>query len=445
MSSHHKPSELEKLTERSQEKSRFRKISEKIYDTILVGVFVFHVGTQSYKIGHDIQHDIQPSPIRQEFEQKTGISINGWKEDVEGNPQRLSTISKIIEREQHELPFMLNSIDIESENYLKRGIFGQAGTFFNYGGVYNSFTNIIAIKNYAGTVDPSLIHHEIKHAKEHQISKNNPEFKKQWKALTYDSQGESLYLSLSEQLCNRIIGLQSVVDKNKTRNDSANRDFGFITSYARTNFYEDVAEIGTFAEDMPVSDYRYDVLYEQRNPRILAKVKLAEEYGIVPKGFLDYVWLRNLEDSMVKIGNYPSWGLIPDATVDYLMESERFLEHYPDSVYEAKIRSVRGDIMSHFVKYGEYGGLMFTADEALAEYKQGLTATYKDPWSYEQSMIGATRIVYANYIRSEGDAMCATRETYRIWGKAHAIFTRDFRKCISRCDVNDYLRQHGLL
>src|SRR3989344_9144141 len=273
----------------------------KFMKIVSIPVILFHSTTQFVYWGNDIINGLNPSEKRVEFKKEFGFPIRGLENDIEEKPVDISDIGIVFYCEQVEKPFDIGSIRIRSDNYLKKSIVQQIDDAI--------FSNLCYYTYYGIVIDDlilkSTISHEIKHAKTFDIIKNNPDFIKNWKELSNDGSGNSLYLNNKEQL-QVYMGLEYLVDEDRIKEEE-NRNIGFVTNYARTNVYEDIAELGELAETNVTKFIEwFGYQYEPKNEKIIAKVKLAQENGIIPKEFSEYVHLESILDD-ADVGDESNW------------------------------------------------------------------------------------------------------------------------------------------
>lgn len=401
----------------SQKETKFKIIKNKIKKAlkkVTFGIVLFHAGTQAINWINDSVNVLWPSKQRAEFEQEYGISIKGWKGDVEEQNYALSFAAEVVDKEQREKPFQLCSISFESENYLKKNFINQARYLFTteHSGYY--LLNRITLR----FPNLSVLHHEIKHAKTFEIIEKHPEFIEKWKALAFDENGNSQYLNRLEQVCSKAKILNKLVME-KYSDSEQNIKFGFVTNYARTNLYEDVAEVCELAE-RPFGDE----LKKNQNPIIAAKIKLAEEYALIPREFSEYVALKELfEDAISSFGFHTNL----EESQSFIEKSEQFLRNHPNSVYEISIRSNRGKI---FEKE--------SPELAIKEWKQGLTAQFKEHLDYA---------IILKYIAQAYSKLNAPEKS-QLYDNAYQEFHRRLKNNdvhISKRGVNDFLQSHGEL
>lgn len=339
---------------------------------VTIPVILFHGATQIVYWGNDIINGLNPSEKRIEFKKEFGFPIRGWEKDIENQPKDISDMGIIFYQEKLEKPFDIGSVRIRSNHYLKKSIVQQIddAVFSNLG--YYTYYGIVI----DDLIFKSTISHEIKHAKTFDIIKKNPEFIEKWKELANDEYGNSLYFNNKEQM-QVYMGLEYLVNEDKIKEEE-NKKLGFVTNYARTNPYEDIAELGELAE-MDVTSFIewFGYKYEPKNEKIIAKVKLAQEYGIIPMEFSEYVMLENvLYDAVV--GNELRWN--SKKADEFFDLSGKFLEKNKETTYQCELRNKRAWIIQH--RFDDEESVI----AAISEYKLSVKAKYKDPVSYKNSL-----------------------------------------------------------
>ena len=283
-------------------------------------------------------------------------------------------------------------------------------------------------------MDPETIHHEIKHAKTFKVLENHPEFKTEWNQLAVNGEGTSLYASALERIFSWI----------KTRNPKAPveqarlEEQGFVSSYAQLNLLEDIAEIGELAETSP--EFSRIELWTQnpdRYSKIISKFKLAEKYGLISSGFLEYVALSQ------KYREADPEGKISDENKadHFLEESRQFLEKYPFSSYSLPLRLARGNILvaKAHILVARAQNSRENIYEAITEYKLGLTAGYKTPEDYP-AILRRLRSIHETITL---DAFCS-----RVYKEAELEFWTRYHAhdlTLPNKGVNDLLEWYGEL
>jgi len=424
---------LEKMEEKKMKKGKkkgFRRILNWAGNVLAVTALA-HGATQLGFWANDLYHAAFPSKQRAAFKEEFGFPLRGWNADLTREYNKVSNISETVAEEMHSLPFDLASIRIRSDNYLKMPFIDQLGQIITRGNSgYYGLNRIVLDEgsSYATT------HHEIKHAKTFEIARKHPEFLDRWRALSLDENGESLYLNLVEQGCSRFRGLGKFVDEEKLDYKN-NEALGFVSNYARTNVYEDIAEVGEEAE-MGYSNL-VDWLApddSERNEKLAAKFTLAEEYGIIPKGFMEKVLL----DKAIR-GIWGRHGMHHSARArKYLDSSEAFLEKYPDSVYECEVRANRSNILVDFAySFDPKDRNDDRAELAREEIVRTLTADFKDILGYVGAL-GHGEEFYRSSLRDN--------ETAQLFIDAKMEFWKRFREgdpTLSSTGVNDFLAERG--
>ena len=306
---------------------------------------LFHGATQLNYFRNDIYNAVNPSPVRREFQEEYGFPIRGWKADIEEQPQDLKDIAETVCRERQTRDFKLNNIRVESANYLKRDIIEQAITIVATG-QYSGWCYLdrLGLKRKAGE---GTVSHEIKHQKIYEVIRVHPEFLEKWDALSRDEDGKSLYrgyiATYGEDI--RFIG--------KLFRDNRGLDYeklGFVSLYAMSNIGEDIAETCERAEINPhdLESVLFGIKPNPhndripRNEKIVAKIKLAEEYKLIPEGFMEFHELyTTYQEAYASVENTSETKLAEE----YLEKTKAFLNKHPNSVYECELRRKRGELL----------------------------------------------------------------------------------------------------
>lgn len=232
-------------------------------------VLVFHLLTQVGHWSNTAYHRMNPSRMRQQFEQAFHTQLRGWGADIENEPELITAYANIIEREYRTRPFTFNSLVIEPAEYWKQNMAEQLVTIFKTYrmGHYERMWRKIGLSNHLHDSDAeSVLRHEIKHHKIYDVVEKHPEFEREWKKLVLDEHGQSMYLSKVAQTVSNFRLIHRLVKRNN--NEKINHSLGFISNYARTNFHEDAAELCEYME--------YDGNYTEKNEIIQDKNKNPE-------------------------------------------------------------------------------------------------------------------------------------------------------------------------
>jgi len=344
------------MAEPKKPKGKIRRALEKI----VAGAVLLHAGTQLSYLANDLYHSARPSAVRVAFEQEFGIPLKGWASDIENKPQQITAITEALREEKTEGDLHINTIRVESPNYLKKSIDEQFYQIFTFGysglcipGSGNAEIKINARD--AGDIQRT-VHHEAKHAKAFAVMRAHPEFLERWDALSRDGEGNSLY-----HVPNRLYhppfrpifswlpGLHNIVQDDRSQSPTHYENLGFVSPYAMTDIDEDIAETGASAEGFVL-----DCLPSSRAPisdTLRKKYRLAEEYGLVPQ---EYNSMLNLQDLA-----RAAWGSdqVTDATIvdSFIRSSQAFLEEHPGSRWEQDVLGTRGTLIYNLPKTVEFG------------------------------------------------------------------------------------------
>jgi hypothetical protein len=409
------------------------KIS-KITNIILAAVLGLHIGTAGINLANNYHHEKKPSSLRTEFKQEFGLPIRGWSDSIEKDAQAVAIISEVMQREQLERPFTLNSIRIEPSGYLKKGPLEQLYSLIKSHSAFYMLDRVTV--NYSSSKWNDVTH-EIKHDKTFEVLKQHPELKKKWKELAKDEHGKSLYLNEIEQVILGVPLLDNLIDKEK-KNSTLNEKLGFVSSYARTNYLEDIAELGEMAQvQLGVNYELYNWLYgPDANPIIKAKFELAQQYGLISKEFTEYIGIyRQYTDAWGGNGSLDTTKAEP-----FMKASADFLAKHPNHIYEGILRLSRGSVMKTKASYNSFSNPKEANwQEVIAEYKKGLVVPFKDVMTYG----GILRELEEVYRYNLDDNAKAD-----IYAKAEKMHSGKFSSGdvkLARIGVNDFLKVMGEL
>ena len=298
---------------------------------VIAGISL-HLSTQLNIWCNELYSISNPTPIRKNFEKKFGYPILGMEEQIEGNPSNVLRLTRIIENEMKSKPFKLRAIKIRSDDYLKNSLSTQfhKACFVPILGTYQK-NSLILKDNYYDAV----AHHEIKHAKTDEIIKSEPDFYNKWKSISVNEWGNSVYFSNLEQLAFLTNGFFNLINKSVIDKEE-NLKLGFISNYSRFNVAEDIAELCESAER------KNKILFENtNNPLILKKLHLAEEYKLIPPGFVKYSNLVN------QYNNFNLSDIQTRRLEEFILQANNFIQDYPDSFYTGDIKNMKGLLLYH--------------------------------------------------------------------------------------------------
>lgn len=346
--------------------SRFKKIARKI-GIVALPIALFHAGTQiAYWTNSFVN---QETNMRNEFNQEFGFPINGWQKDIEENGAAMSHLAAIINKEMIERKFSINALNMMSDSYAKKNLMQQVD-FMLAGNLayYFSLSNTIGLND--DFAIPTAIH-EIKHAKTYDIIKEDSSFLEKWGRLSENYLGDSMYNNLLDEIRLSVRPFNKV---NMSIDQLAGQQMlGFVNKYADRNVYEDIANLCELAEDKPETFISW-IYGNNKNEKIINKVKLAEEYKLLPEEFSEYVLLLKRYNAL---GYEENTCLKADIT-NFIVRSRAFLEKHKDTVYESRIRNMNGKLF-------ESKGIL---SEAIFEYRRSLTSSYKGIPEYKDALVG---------------------------------------------------------
>lgn len=363
---------------------KFRTIWNKIKKPIkwtATSLLFLHLATQINYSFNEIRDEVSPSKKQQEFKDEFGFPLIGFSKDLFKGPD-LSNICAAIQYERAQRDFDINFLRVKSKDYLNKSWVEQFDQFFIGGSSYfNPFDDGISVEKNCRF---NTMHHEIKHAKTWEIKKEHPALIDEWKRLALDGDGNSLYLDGTEQFCLRIRFLNGLLNKKKFVTDE-NRKLGFISDYARINVYEDIAELCTEAEVNPGdfnkfiygNDFKHDGDF---NPTIVAKLNLAEKYGLIPKEFSEYLEVLKLKTGGMDC-DFHKVSTNRKKIIPFFVESEKFLNEHPGSIYSINLRVSRAEAYREMCPSNKED-----LENAVREYKQALNSGFKDNYCYALSL-----------------------------------------------------------
>jgi hypothetical protein len=301
----------------------------------LAGVAVATIGLLGARMASD--YHLRGTEMRAHFESRFGVKWSGWKKDVEENPKFVHDISEAFEKEWIGKPFVIRNLRVVPKEFYKRDILEWADTLVNSEVAGRADKNHPGFGKYAVWIPPhviaSTVHHEVKHLRTYAALEKYPKMREEWEALSKRADGSSEYLG---------------EDWNKVsyRFENELLQKGFVSSYARKNFLEDVAAFGEIIETEP--DFIRSQLFSFSPPnRILfEKLSLAQKYGIVSPETYEYLHLTHRFIEEVMQPNFRN----ATATKNLL---RRFIVRHPRSVYAP-------EVLKSMLEYERVGGVELT-------------------------------------------------------------------------------------
>ena len=389
---------------------------------------LFHLTTQA---NYCLQAN-QESEQRTAFEKEFGFPLQGYREDVEDREENVSRIALAVYRQKLEKDFNLSAIRISSDDYTRKSIVGQLEhILFEGGSAYSGIAPPDLQRLYFNhnSVSYSTVVHELKHTKTEEIHDQHPEFKEKWLAITPDEDGVSAYSSLPLWFISKLryIGKYVTIGNYDPKE---NERLGFTSSYGRFWWYEDVAVVSEEAQNNSLGDIKNYIrfLYLEKNEKIIAKVNLLQEYGLIPAEFTEYIGVRkhfkDYED-IQKSEENRCWE--KESSLDKVLKaSAAFLNSYPETTYGIILRQMRGNFLEKNKRYAE----------AILEYKSGLHFAFKDHETYA-NILGSLSDCYNHLDNNEESSLYAqAKERYVAGWKGNDIH-------IAVHGVNDFLEENG--
>lgn len=391
---------------------RMKRITKRLGYAIIL----FHILTQAGYWTNQVYHQQNPSLLRRQFEQLYGVKLRGWKSSIEEKGSLMSNFAEVLDAEYHIRPFRMGPLTMEANDYWKKDFVDQMATIFTSGhsGYYVPHLSRININQ--GERRYTLIH-EIKHHMTYDALQKNPEFREEWEKLSRDQKGNSYYMNFAEQTASRFRGTNLLV---RRRPNFIER--GFVSEYAQTNFFEDVAELCETMQDSANLREKYEWLFGKTpNQRIRKKIELAIKYGLLPPEIVERIRLTVL--SLDAANPYEA---TQEKIDNYLSESALFLRQFPKSIYVGEMHANRGNFFS----------TRNMKSEAEKEYFACLEARHKDITSYLSALNGLLEI-------------------YRDVPEKKAIFDRAYNQeywrrfragdpLLPKIGINDWLEQQGI-
>ncbi|MGV8152243.1 MAG: hypothetical protein ACP5OG_04110 [Candidatus Nanoarchaeia archaeon] len=385
------------------------KIRKKIIYPLIFGIAALslnpsHIAKDT--VDYSYVNSSPESKIRKEFRQKFGFPIYGDSKYIEENPKNISIIAEALTRERFEKEFSLKGIYILPKDAEYWNKFNKDG--LDPAGCYNRLLDSITL-NFE-TITSSNFTHELKHNKTFEISQINPEFLDKWKDLAKDENGNSLYLSDNNDPNQVRFFSYKELEKN-----------GFISPYSQIHVIEDIAVIcQSLGSGSDAAIFIY--LNYEKNQKIIDRIKLAQEYQILPKESLEYFEL---------IKNLP-YKKNQDTLELLFLKSQEFLDKYPKSVYTSEILRGRASLKQRSQEH------KYSSDEIIRDFKKVLNCKYKPLGAYNSTLLDLSQ-----EYETLGD-----NKRKELYSNAHTEYYKRLNSGdvhIATRGVNDFLIENGEL
>lgn len=267
---------------------------------------------------------LQSSQFRSFFQEKYGARLSGWRKDIEENPSLMNAINFSLRQEWLESPFNLSSLRITPNEFYHKSIWEQLEVMTGRGNDFlgRARKSIFGLKmELIPSAEQHTVHHEIKHIRTYDVLRKYPHFREEWENLCRDKEGRLLFTD----------------DWEKTVR-SKDIELGFIGQSARKSLMEDVAEIGESVESFPESVATLIFDPSPQGRIFLAKVRLAQKYGIIPPETIQFLEFHRLDMfAMSELGR-PEWkGKYKQRMKLAIYRAYQFLRKFPNSIYAPEL------------------------------------------------------------------------------------------------------------
>ncbi len=309
----------------------------------LGGLMLWSAANMGFNNTLQTYYSLKPDQTRESYKQRYGHSISGYEPYLGKDRWEVPNIVSIIERESLEGGLNLKSLRYEPSNFLKKNLLEQLSFIFTGGYEGYAIGSHITL-----TEDASYetVTHELKHNKTYQVLKQHPEFKERWERIAQDSTGKTGYVPwVKYGLSNlRLVGNLFCNSKGASFKD------GYVSGYARTNFYEDVAELATEIEDHRIMGwfqfefFSFVMDSSDSNSKLRAKMDLLIEYGLVPPETFEFYQIKQTFWDGIEMRSVSR-----EKGERFLKESEEFLEKHPRSTFAQTVHSGRAWVISELL------------------------------------------------------------------------------------------------
>ncbi len=377
----------------------------KIFNRLLQGAKIgvasftaFYAIAQTPNLANNVANSLNPSKIRHEFRHEFGTEILGWNDDVEYSGSNVSAAAIAFSREWRASEFNIAFLRIEPRGFWEKSFWGQ---YTNGAGGYFFPTKVSCTSDcYSST----LIH-EIKHAKTFDVIFKDPSFLVKW----MDAMGFFEF-------------------KNRSEVEDA-----FVSDYAKTNVFEDIAEFTGFMETILGAEF---VNEYKDNEFISKRLELAIEYGLTAKEFPKLMKIVELYHSyfLERLQNN-----FKARYETFSKECDEFLNENPSSNFEINVREMKAFSAKQLVFAN-----VLDVKEAVELYKDALKSGFKDPAAYNDILHELLNF----YSPEFPDKRTLSTNEYKT--VVAAIQEYDYRLengdiYLSERGVNDFLEQRGFL
>ncbi len=419
-----------KISEETKKRSSDTwKTAKKLFYSALI----LEATVQIIHTGNEIRQNLFPSEYQQETEEMFGFKILNIPNNLDGHD--LTNMTERIMIEKQEKDFELDKIRIIPAHYLEQSFLDHLGDIFTtgYDGYYAN--KVVGLQH---DFDPQTLTHELKHRKTFEVIAEHPEFLEKWKALAVDEDGNSIYKTGFQQAATYIKILNNFA-KEDPLTTSESIELGFMSDYARTNVYEDIAVLCETAEEVRVglsTDFGSMVRDDSTKGNILIKKKLelAQEYGLLPEEFSEYMVLKEDQRELYLGRMCIDGSKVPD----YIEKIEDFLERYPESTYKADLTYDKCRFMRTIIPFEEEEAAAYI-DNIVSHLKEGLEISPKY-WTGYGLLLTEMEKMYRHHLNDP--------ERASIYEEAQVQYFKRREEgdlSVLKNGVNDFLREKGEL
>jgi len=345
-------------------------------------------------------NNTRPTSAQREAFERLFCPIYGFKEDIEESDGKLSMIAEAVNRTRIQQGWTPEYIEVISPDYSRKNAFRQAESLYPNSKNLAGKCRDQKVFLYAPDFTLNHIYHELGHAFFNRIKDENPNAIEEFKSLSTDEHGRSLYLNTDTSDEAEISRLEKIAIER-----------GFINHQAMKKNpeegTEEWAETAALAATDPSQFHKR--LYEEKNSngnkRLIKKIKFLQDIGLIPKEFSSAVEIINL-------GEFHPGG----KSEGYLEKSQDFLNIHPNSVYNCRIHNDRG---RHYHRLAQNTSDNPTrqkelAERAIEELKMSLQVPYR-PSRFYESALSQLAIIHTTILKDNNtaDQFRATRDEHK--------------------------------
>ncbi|MCA9478063.1 MAG: hypothetical protein KC535_02870 [Nanoarchaeota archaeon] len=320
--------------------------------------------------GNIIFNDLFPSQQRKDFKKEFGFDLHGWRKDIEEQPTNLRTLVLSLQKERLIKPFSnMKEARIVPREFWKQSLWEKIPFHFVTGQYFSG--NLLLLPNKVLTFHQ--VFHELSHEKYNYSTLDY--FAQGWPATDNNLTRPDFMKYFEHYIISEYI--LHKLDSKESQQWLEETGFSFVSKYATTSFYEDVAETAKTALSDPLLIGK--LVREQPESDLSKKYEILVKDSLVSGDLVDLSLTMKLYDaSLVQkvrdLETGAATGISPQHEYlrTFFVKAKSFLIENPQSVYTGTIATLAG------LAYEK----MCLEDAAITYYHLALEAPYKDAEYY---------------------------------------------------------------